>query len=49
MKKNRSDENTPDAKNQSEVFVVYCGGSDRLSFRSKQKMRWQKVRSNSRR
>lgn len=26
MKKNRSDENTPDAKNQSEVFVVYCGG-----------------------
>ena len=26
MKKNRSDENTPDAKNQSEAFVVYCGG-----------------------
>ena len=26
MKKNHSDENTPDAKNQSEVFVVYCGG-----------------------
>ena len=26
MKKNCSDEKTPDAKNQSEVFVIYCGG-----------------------
>ena len=26
MKKNHSDENTPNAENESEEFVIMCGG-----------------------